>query len=160
MPSFTLEQVRTQEFAREYLWDIEFPSFRAGWIPALDVELGMFSHNSQEFQLFTSTYKTPGTSAALEMQITFAELSKQEISNWLLKWYETDIMYKRGTSTYVGMLTKAVRPVIIQRLNPDRTPVSTTTYQVYPEGELRYHGSSDSAAQLITATFSIAGITQ
>lgn len=188
----TFDQVRAQDFAKEYLWDIYFPSFAGEtgmeWFPAVDVEQDLAVVNSQEYQFAHSSYKVPINTAAQEIQITFAEFADRRVGKWLLKWYNDifpaegrttgtrvgDSIRRFGVNSHVATLEEASREVTIEKLFPwaegfERAPANggmdrrvrkvsaRDTYMVYPEGNYRYHGSSESSPELVTQTFVITG---
>lgn len=156
MVALTLENVRAEEWSRGWLWELDFPDYTAkgkGFWPAVDVEEGVWSLTSQEWQMSTITIKAPNSAPSTDLRVTFIEYADHRIAKWLRGWYE-EIHLADGTIQY---LVKAARLVNISRLNLDRSVLYTNQYWVYPEGEASFHGASESAPEMTTQAFTIVG---
>lgn len=149
----SINTLRAQEWSRAYLWDIEFPDF-GKFFPAVDVEENLAILQHQDFTFYQSTYKAPFRTTNFDLKVTFAEYADHSVSKWLQEWINVKIL---GNGQYVQTVEEASRACNLFKLNPDRSVLSTSSYLVIPEGELTFHGSSESSTEMVSLNFIITG---
>ena len=149
----SINTLRSQEWSRAYLWDIEFPTF-GKFFPAVDVEENLATIQNQEYTFYQSTYKTPFRTTFADVKVTFIEYADHSVSKWLTEYINVKIL---GDGNFVQTVEDASIPCNIYKLNPDRSVLSVANYLVIPDGELSFHGSSDSATETVTLSFIITG---
>jgi hypothetical protein len=86
--------------------------------------------------------------------LTFFDDSNNTILNWLREWINTTIL---NNGQYVSVLEDSIKPVQILKLNQQRDIIQTTSYYVFPEGQIVYNGDSDSSPQQYSVNFVITG---
>ena len=153
----SIEQIRAVEWSSEYLWDIQFqdinlPSPFNTWFPAIDVDEGVGNIDSYTWKANLSTFKIPQKTNSLNLKITFIDDANSTLINWLDNWINNRIL---NNGAYVSTLETIAQVVAIQRLDIQRNIVSQNNYQVYPEGEVVWGGSSESKTRQFTQNFVI-----
>lgn len=152
------DQISNINWGRSYLWDIRFPSAPApfnSWFPATDYVDNPLHSNSAVHQFYLKTYKTPQDSATPDIQITFADDVNGSLYKWLSDWYK--FIYDDRAGGGVACLADSVRPLYVQRLNLNRSPIETKMLYVYPDGSVPDSWSSQSDGKVYTTSFVVAG---
>jgi hypothetical protein len=149
-----IEQLRAEEWSRTYLWDIQFPSFGSRVFPAISVEEDIDNLQTHELQIFNTTLKVPLTTSNKMLKVTYIEFADHALTEWLTKWYREQMF---GNGQYTSTVAEAVRQCFVYLLRPDRTILRERQYLVYPEGEIQFSGTSDSATVQASQSFVIAG---
>lgn len=158
MAVLNIEQIRSVEWGKKYLWDVKFqgaPTPFTDWFPAVDVDEGVASLNSYSFNSQMSTHKVPMGSSLKEVKLTFYDDESQTLINWIRDWINIEIL---NNGEFVSTLDKCVKLLQVTKLTSQRTILQTASYHVYPEIDLAFNGSSHSDAQLYTVPFIVAGV--
>lgn len=153
-----VNQLRSVNWGGTWLWDIKFEDMPApfhDWFPAQDIEENVYSLESRQIEGYNSTYKIPKSTTVFDLKITFIDDELNTALRWLTVWVNSVIL---GGGTYVRPLDEVVRQVTIMKLTPDKVPVQTVSYYVYPEGAIYFHGTSDSGVPQYSVDFVIAGL--
>lgn len=143
-----VENLKTVEWAKSYLWDIKFENGPEhiefdDWFPAIDVEEPLTQLETYQITGFLSNYFVPKSTAAFELRITFYDDYLHTVKEWLREWVNDIIL---GNGEYVATLGDegVVKLVHIEKLSPQREQISMKSYWVYPTGQMMFHGDSNS----------------
>jgi hypothetical protein len=141
-----INEIRSIDFERGYLWDIRFeveniPSPFDRWFPAVDVEEPINNLNVFTFEAGNTNIQVPQSTNNLELKVTFYDDIDHTLLYWIRSWYNAIV----GVD-YVSVLEDSVKSLRIAKLDLQRKPIlnQTQAYWVYPKGELSYHGTSTS----------------
>ncbi len=153
----SIDQLRTVEWGRSYLWDIRFPDAPApfnNWFPAVDVEENTATLNSQEFNAAWTTFRIPYNTSSFDLRITFMDDVNHTLRLWIEKWINEEILSGGKGTKPIAEITK---PVEITKLSLDKEVIDLKRYLVYPEGGIYFTGNSNADALVYSVTFIIAG---
>jgi hypothetical protein len=103
--NYGVDQLRTVEWGRKYLWAVRFLSSGKGardippppfndFFPASDVEFPLFSLDSYALDMGQSSYKIPQRSQVRQLSITFFDDVNSTLLKWFRDWVEIDILNK------------------------------------------------------------------
>jgi hypothetical protein len=160
-----LSVVRGVEWGRAYLWDCKFGSGREvspssivpapkkpfdTWFPATEVRENLATIQSKEFETHISTLKVPQSTSVFPIEITFIDDYKDTLSDWITDWINKKIL---GDGIFLYPLEEVVTALYIAKLKPDKSELHTSSYMVYPEGELYYEGKSENGLHTYQVTF-------
>jgi hypothetical protein len=160
-----IDQLRTIEWGKEYLWDIQFPSAPSpfnNWFPASNVEFPTATLKSKTFTGALSEYSIPIGTGEHKITITFLDDINHTLLDWLTAWINTTVVNIEGHA-YVKTLDEAKNKVFIARLGNDRNALSVggvayiEGFWVYPEGSPVFKGGSDSKPFTYSQDFVIIG---
>ncbi len=150
-----INDLRKIEWGRKHLWDVKFKDAPAPfneWFPAISIEEGLSSLESHDVQSAMTSHKVPKASRFKDIKITFYDDQAGTLREWIKKWVNTDIL---NGGKYLSTLESSCKPVTILKLDHKRTPISTSTYFVYPETDLMFEGDSSSDAVMYAVNFHI-----
>lgn len=157
MPGLTsIEQIRSVEWATEYLWDIYIPSAPAPfneWFPAIDFDEGLLTIESYSWDGYLQGYSVPQNTQPVDVTLTFADADDGRLLKWFSSWVD-DIF---PGYIAVNNLSSIVREIYIKKLNRQRELIWLRDYQVYPEGGINEHGSSESSLKTYSVTLKCVG---
>ena len=148
----SVEQLRTVEWSRSFLWDIKFTpgsSFTKEtdgvdlnvWFPATNVEENLWTLDTHPFNGGNSTYEIPKSTTLFTLKVTWVDDVKLSVNKFLRKWVNTEILGVPGTT---ACLEKCVKLVELSKLDNKGNVVDFSKYWVYPKGVGMYSGNSDS----------------
>lgn len=155
-----IEDVRSVQWGKTYLWDVKFigggiPKPFSDWFPATNVEESDGSINSFQFEGGNTMYKLPQNKTNQDIKLTFVDKDFEqgdEIYNlyeWMIVWRNQTIMKDNGT---VGTLSEIVKHIVIAKMNTKKEIVRTSSYWVYPEGEISFTGNSENGVPTYSVT--------
>lgn len=183
MPGFLSgqSQIRSVQWGMTHLWDIRFGGdVRGGnpppapfdeWFPAQDVEEPIFQLETLTIEGGNSTFEIPKGTASRELNITFFENEARALAEWFNEWVNFFILGDDAAATFAGASTlgfgirathvaeleQAVRRVDILKLDSRREPVKTSSYLVFPKGQMTDRMTADAGPISYSAPFVIAG---
>ena len=153
----SIDQIRSIEWSRSYLWDIRFPDAPSPfneWFPAVDIEENTSILNSQEFNAGWTTFKIPYNTTLFDFKITFIDDVNHTLKSWLDNWINKEILSEgKGTKP----IKEIVKPVEVIKYNINKEVQSMNRYLVYPEGGIYFNGSSEAEVLTYSVTFIITG---
>ena len=185
---YGIDQIRTVEWGRRYLWGIKFlsttnstaalpPAPFDSFFPASDVEFPVSVLDSYSFEYAQSSYKIPKQSSVKQISITFFDDTESKLMRWLKDWVEIDLLnfgnfvscleddhkisdIRLGATDSFGndRQIAPVRTVEIQQLSPSFEPTGLKfLFDIYPEGEINFSGTSASEANTYAINFVVVG---
>jgi hypothetical protein len=149
-------QIRIVEWGKSYLWEVYFPDAPKPfnrWFPATDVVEPVYRLETKTIESFVTTYEIPLKSSCYGMKISFLDDVNCSLESWFKTWVRSTIL---GGNQFVSALATAVKTVQINRFANDRSAVASTTYSVFPKGNLDFVGHSESGLVKFDVDFSIA----
>ena len=158
-----VEQLRSIEWGRDWLWDIKFPAAPAPfntWFPASDISFPTAIVSSYKIRGYSREYSAPEGSGEPSLSLTFFDDANQTLVDWFTFWMRSINSDLYG---YALTLDDAVREVDIARLNPDRSLIKVgdsvyeEKYWVYPDGKLEFKGGSANKGKMYSLDFVIVG---
>lgn len=158
-----VDQVRNIEWGRSFLWDIKFegdlggpapPAPFSDWFPAVDVSEPTAELVTHSIDLAGSAIKVPHRSTPFDISVTFLDDHKHTLRHWLEEWINVTCL-KNGRQ--VEVLKKCCRIMHIAKLTPQRVVFETSSYYVFPEGQVKFDGNSGSDIIQHQLSFCIAG---
>lgn len=153
----TLEDVRSVQWSQSFRWSVRFDPGPAGfdeWFPATEVSENVWSLNTYDFSAGNSTYSFPLETTEPTVEITFIDDVKLAIETWLTNWVN-DILVGYDTSG-VKRLPLCVKKLEVVKYNNLNEEIYSATYNVYPKGDMFFHGSSGPDPIIDTITFVVA----
>lgn len=146
-----IEQVRNVQWGKTYLWDIKFigggvPDPFNEWFPAVNVEDSDGAINSFQFEGGNTMFKTPQNKSNQDIKLTFVDKDFEHgekvynLYEWMIAWRNQSVIKPDGT---VGVLSEIVKHIVIAKMNSKKEIVRTSSYWVYPEGEIAFVGNSE-----------------
>ena len=154
-----IEQVRSIDWGKAYLWDILLPDAPPPfhkWFPATDVEEPLFNVESFNFDSSMGVHKIPlRNGGAPVMKITFLDNDRHALSDFFEEWVDDQVLPKDRTT--VNWVESAVKSIMIAKYDHTHSNIKTVNYWVYPEGELGFHGSGESSSEPLVLDFVIVG---
>lgn len=152
----SIEQIRAIDWGRKHDWDLKFPNAPApfrDWFPAVDVEEPLAVHEAETLQISNTSVQIPSQTTVLNLKITFYDDERTTLATWIKEWMEsmTSVGNIQGVVTPVNNATREVT-IIKKSMNRGRT-LLTTTYRVFPVGDITYNGTSDSGVPMYSVTF-------
>lgn len=152
----SIEQVRSIEWGKSYLWDVKFdnaPAPFSVWFPATDYSLDDNIGVSATLSMFLSTYKIPQGTSNKSLSFTALDDSKRTLYNWLKEWYDSIYDQYNGVLT----LSESVRNVTVAQLDSGKNILSTRTFMVFPDQNTMLSGNSAPDVLQYTLNFVVAG---
>lgn len=160
-----IEEIRKVQLGRTYLWDIRFiggnlPKPFQEWFPAINVDEGDGSINSISFDAGYTSAKIPQNKTNAEIKVTFIDKDfeagedKYNLYEWMKAWRNQVVIKPDGT---IGTLSEIVRHLVIAKLNTKKEIVKTSSYWVYPEGDLSFVGNSENGIPTYSINLVVAG---
>jgi hypothetical protein len=159
--AINIDIIRRVEFAKPYSWEASFDGFPGPFLPChvfndtfLTFRNGTMEYGPWEFQFPERAHRGD------EISLDFYELSDHVLYEWLREW-KRKILTDNFTTALVGA-SGVTKKLTLQRLNPQRNPVSTEIMMVIPSGEITFNLSSEKGGSPLTlsATFAVVGIIQ
>jgi len=155
-----IELLRRVQWSQSYLWDVRIvdkpfgglladddPALKVPkpfdeWFPAQDVEDGVADLESLTIEAAQANFKIPRSSVQQLVKLTFLDDANHQLLSFFENWIETTIL-NDGDS--VATLKESVKILQLVKLDTQRNIIEplVRTYWVYPEGNLVFHGSSD-----------------
>jgi len=157
----SLENVRSVEWGRKYLWDISFdpttpaPAPFNTWFPAIEVDEDLAKLESHTIEGFLSDYKVPIRSHQKHIKLTLEDDQKNTLSQWFTQWINVTILQ---SGSAIAALSSSVKLLHLIKLSPLRVTITQADYWVYPEGDIVYNGTSQSGSQQFSVNFVIASV--
>ncbi|TMP46314.1 hypothetical protein CWB96_00335 [Pseudoalteromonas citrea] len=162
MADFSMETIRSVDWAKDYLWDVRLiakdntgPGQFTKWFPATRVRESLASISSYTFDAFTSSFSVPQSTSGTEIEISFYDDDQHTITHWLKDWINKEIF---GEGHYVQTANESVRYLHVRLLNSQREMQKETVYLVVPDGNLDFEGTSESNSREYTMTFKALGV--
>lgn len=160
MPGFKgIDQMRKVEWSRKYLWDILLPDAPQPyneWFPAQEVDVPEAIIKSKIFSAYNTQFKIPEGTDDKVIRVTYVD----DVNNTLLNYHKTWMKSILGDDGFSVLPLKSVaRRLIIQKLGLNREPLTnqTSIYWVYPDGNLNFSGSGESAPHTYNMTYVVVG---
>lgn len=159
MAILNIEQIRSVQWGKTYLWDIAFPNENSNtsyldnttglrdsinigdWFPAISVEDTTAIIESEAIPLPMSETKIAKNSAIKSIRISFADDIYNTVYNWFDSWMNEIIL---NNNEYVGYLSDYYKKIYIRKLNTNKDVINESVYLVYPEDTLIFLGNSES----------------
>lgn len=153
--AFTIEELRKENFAHTYMWEINFPSYSGAFFPASSVKEGTGTSILGEADYGGVSIKYPWKYELAALEIQMVEVADRKVITWLEEWY--NVVYDKENLT-VSLLATAARPVTILHMNYGGSVAKTNQYLVVPESEATWELSSEKNNALsINLTLEIVG---
>lgn len=152
----SIDQVRSIDWDKGYLWDIKFPQAPApfnDWFPASEYTLSTGTGTSLDLPFYMKNYKFPQMTASSEITLTFYDDNKHTLTKWILEWFNR--IY--DTSTGVLTLAEACKEIHLCNLDYAKNTQDLRVLYVYPDGAYNEGGSSDSSNPQKTLTLNVVG---
>lgn len=152
----SIEQIRSIDWGRKQDWDLKFPDAPAPfreWFPAVDVEEPLAIHEVETLQISNTSIQIPSRTSVLNLKITFYDDERATLATWIKTWMEsmTSVGGIQGVVTPVNNATRDVT-IIKKSMNKGQT-LKTTTYKVFPTGDITYNGTSEAGVPMYSQTF-------
>lgn len=162
MPLLDINQVRSIEWSRSYMWDIAIPSAPSpfnDWFPASNVTEPLASVESYNFEVHVNSFSVPKSVGRRALSITFNDADDRRLETWIKTWMTSTIFPTGGVAGLkdTGVI-KDISITKFRHLNKSRVILSHVTYICYPEGELMFQGGSTAEATVFTVNFVVVGI--
>lgn len=148
-----IDQLRQIEWSKSYLWDVKFnnaPKPFNEWFPATEVTENTANLNSMPVEGGNSGFKIPQSKAATDVSITFIDDINNTLYTWISNWLNS---ITKGQ--VVSTLAECTQMVHVAKLANDRSIIDSTSYLVYPEGNISFAGNSNSDTRQYTVSFVI-----
>ena len=160
----TIDWLRSIEWARSYKWEVEFlttsysdlpapPAPFNEFFPASDVDFGSKSINTSAIESPIKPAEIPFGTDVHHMSITFYDNDDYVLMGWLEDWMKA----VNGGGKYVLSLTEASLQVNLRLLNSKDMITKEYALYVFPMGEVKYAGTSESGVAQFTGEFVIVG---
>jgi len=142
------------DFAKPYDWEVSFPSFSSEFFPAHVLQDTLLSFQSGHMEYGVWPFNFPelsirGKSLSLEIY----DLGDYRVGFFLKKWQKAI----QGDDFTIRLLMQpgVTKELILNRLNAQREPVTTESYDVIPEGDITYNHTSDKGGTPISVTVNL-----
>jgi len=145
--ALTIEDLRAQDFARGYNWEVKFPDFSGNFFPAYSFndEFVNFASGSMDYgpEVF---YFPEKAWRGKNLSIEIYEFDNYPVIEWLQEWYKS-IKAEEYSIHLLGEYSVA-KQMIILRYNLQKAPVSLEILHVIPEGNVSVSYVSDKGSPL------------
>ena len=155
-----IEQIRSVEWGRSFLWDVRFvqpdvpPDPFDTWFPAIDIEEHVGVIESHTIEAYNTSIKIPRKTGPKELRLTFLDDVNHTLFNWLDEWINEKIL---NDGLNVAPLSEAVRKIHVSKLDTKRREIAQSIYLVYPDNPLLFTGNSSSDLLSYSIGFQIVG---
>jgi len=150
-----IEVIREIEWGQKYLWDVQIegaPKPFDKFFPATSIEEDMAVVEHFEFTRYMSTYAVPKNQKIRRLKLSFYDDEYNTLSLWLAGWINIEIF---NSGFCLSPLEDVAKTITILKLNRKKEIQQSISYNVIPEGVVRYDGSSDSAPYEYSVDFII-----
>ena len=89
------------------------------------------------------------------MTLTFLDSDTHTLLNYFRDWIDNDVFL--DGRTVVNWAENAIRRVVVAKYDHTHSNPDIKVYYVYPEGELKWHGSSESSNEPLVVELVIMG---
>lgn len=155
----SIEQLRSVDWNRGYLWDLRFlpptnpPRPFDDWFPAVDVDDTLWSVAMLAIEGPIFPMEVPkGAQAVRTVNVTFVDDVKGTVERWLSEWVNEGIL-RNGTS--VATISECWRKMEVIRLGLDKRPIFRYEYLVIPTGNFTFTGRSESISNQYQVNFNV-----
>jgi len=152
-----VERLRTVEWSKSWLWSLMFPEGPepfTTWFPATEISVNDWSLQTKSIATAFTEFALPLKTSKYSLKVTFIDDIHLSISEWLEHWVNEEILLG---GTGVASLVDIVKHVRIAKLDNRKRVVYMNVYEVFPEGEYMYDGTSAAGNHSNAVDFVIAG---
>lgn len=160
MTKITKDKIRGIYWGNTFMWEIKLDSRIVGapfdsWIPATDVEEGLWNLETHQMEAYMSNYEFALKTSALDIKVTFADTVDSVIREGLRRWVVEDIL---NNGKCIGYHHDIKREIIIYKYLPNGTLLQTNSYWVLPKGSAYWNGNNTAELATGMVEFVVVGV--
>ena len=157
MPWNNNEVLRLPDLDVEWLWEVQFIGAPSPWdkrLAALDVNLGLWTVNPEQFNIASTTASIPASTEEHDISITFLDTTDIGFVLYLESWINSEIFPRLGVVTN---LTAIKKQVVISKFDRQLRMVKRWKKEVFPTGSSGYSGTGDSSGMNYSLDLKVVG---
>ena len=143
----TIEHLRSKQWDKTNLWELNIDGKTGISCPAISVEIGF--QGGEGGNMGDTSLLYPKNTTYPIMSITYVDTEDLDFTNYFRKWFKQ--IYKQNNFS-ITPINDAVRDCIVMKLNSMKIPTQEWTLRIYPIGQITYQGDSDGSS---TPTYSL-----
>lgn len=158
MPVVTKDAVRSVNWGKSYKWEVEIDpkpnSPFDKFFPAISVTENLLALDTFSIDGSISNFEVPKGTSLFTIDIQFLDDINHTLADYFSEWVNQRML---NGGTAISALRSCIRQMTVRKLLNDNSLAKTTTYEVYPKGDLNFVGNSDSGVPEYSLQFIVAG---